>query len=71
MGYDLAKFVADAVGRAEKLNGESVKNALEATEAFAGVTGTLSVDEMHNPIKSIVVIKMENGKQVSSTKVNP
>lgn len=71
LGYDLAKFVADAVGRAEKLNGESVKNALEATEAFAGVTGTLSVDEMHNPIKSIVVIKMENGKQVSSTKVNP
>lgn len=71
LGYDLAKFVADAVGRAEKLTGEAVKNALEATENFAGVTGTLSVDEKHNPVKSIVVIELENGVQTSSIKVNP
>ena len=71
LGYDLAKFVADAIGRADALNGESVKKALEATKDFAGVTGTLSVDEKHNPVKSIVVIELENGAQVSSLKVNP
>jgi len=71
LGYDLARFIADAVGRAEKLTGEAVKNALEATENFAGVTGTLSVDEKHNPVKSIVVIELENGVQTSSIKVNP
>jgi branched-chain amino acid transport system substrate-binding protein len=71
LGYDLAKFVADAIGRAENLNGESIKNALEATENFVGVTGTLSVDENHNPVKSIVVIGLENGEQASSLKVNP
>lgn len=71
LGYDLAKFVADAIGRAENLTGESVKDALKVTKDFVGVTGTLSVDEQHNPIKSIVVIKLENGKQASSIKVNP
>jgi len=71
LGYDLVKFVADAIGRAEKLNGESVKKALEETENFTGVTGTLSVDEYHNPVKSIIVIGLENGKQVSAVKINP
>ncbi len=71
MGYDLAKFVADAIGRADKLTGESVKEALEATVDFAGVTGTLSVDELHNAVKSIVVIGLENGKQTTSEKINP
>lgn len=71
LGYDLAKFVADAVGRAENLTGESVKNALEDTEGFVGVTGTLSVDENHNPVKSIVVIGLKDGVQDSSLKVNP
>jgi branched-chain amino acid transport system substrate-binding protein len=71
LGYDLARFVADAIERAEKLTGESVKEALEATAGFESVTGTLSVDENHNPVKSIVVIELENGIQVSSVKVNP
>lgn len=71
LGYDLAKFVADAIGRAESLTGEAVKDALEATENFAGVTGTLSVDENHNPVKSIFVIELKDGAQHSSIKVNP
>lgn len=71
LGYDLAKFVADAISRAEKLTGESIKDALEATENFAGVTGTLSIDENHNPVKSIFVIELKDGAQYSSIKVNP
>ncbi|NLM28310.1 MAG: ABC transporter substrate-binding protein [Clostridiaceae bacterium] len=71
LGYDLAKFVCDAIARAEKLDGESIKKALEETENFVGVTGTLSVDEYHNPVKSIVVIGLENGVQTSSVKISP
>lgn len=69
LGYDLAKFVADGISRSEKLDGESVKNALEATENFVGVTGSFSIDENHNPVKSIVVIGLKDGVQVSSEKV--
>lgn len=71
LGYDLAKFVADAISRADSINGEAIKDALKSTENFAGVTGTLSVDENHNPVKSIFVIELKDGKQNSSVKVNP
>lgn len=70
LGYDLAKFVADGIGRAQKLEGESVKDALEATKDFVGVTGSFSVDENHNPVKSIVVIGLKDGVQDTSEKVS-
>lgn len=69
LGYDLAKFVADGIGRAAKLDGESIKNSLEATKDFVGVTGSFSVDENHNPVKSIVVIGLKDGVQATSEKV--
>ena len=71
LGYDLAKFTIDAIARAAQageLTGEAVKAALESTADFAGVTGTFSIDENHNPVKGIVIIKLENGVAVSSEK---
>ena len=69
LGYDLAKFVADGISRAESLTGEALKDALEATTNFVGVTGSFSIDENHNPVKSIVVIELKDGVQHSSIKV--
>lgn len=69
LGYDLARFVADAISRAEKLDGESVKKALEETTDFEGVTGTFSIDENHNVIKDIIVIELKDGVQHSSIRV--
>lgn len=69
LGYDLAKFAADGIKRADKVEGESIKNALASTTNFVGVTGSFSVDKNHNPVKSIVVIGLKNGVQDSSVKV--
>ncbi|MCM8901142.1 ABC transporter substrate-binding protein [Caldicoprobacter algeriensis] len=69
LGYDLAKFVADALSRAEKIDGESLKKALEATKDFKGVTGTMSVDENHNVVKDIIVIELKDGKQYKTYRV--
>ncbi|MCC2592630.1 ABC transporter substrate-binding protein [Tessaracoccus sp. OS52] len=69
LGYDLGKFVADAVGRASELTGEAVKNAMAETKGFVGVTGTFDMDENHNPVKSIVVIGLADGAQDTSEKV--
>ncbi len=69
LGYDLARFLVDGIGRASALNGEALKTALEDTENFVGVTGSFSVDENHNPVKAIVVIGLENGQQATSVKV--
>ncbi len=69
LGYDLVKFLADGIGRAEKLNGESVKDALEATKDFVGVTGSFSIDQNHNAVKAIVVIGLKDGVQATSERI--
>jgi len=69
LGYDTAMFVADAIGRASDLTGEAVKAALAETKDFPAVTGTLSVDENHNPVKAIVVIGLKDGVQATSEKI--
>ena len=71
LGYDLGKFIADAILRAGSADPVAIKDALAATENFAGVTGTFSMGADHNPIKSIVVIGLENGVQTTSVKVDP
>lgn len=69
LGYDLGKFVADAVSRASELTGDAVQQAMASTKGFVGVTGTFDMDENHNPIKSIVVIGLKDGVQATSEKV--
>lgn len=69
LGYDLGKFVTDAVSRASELTGEAVQKAMAETKGFVGVTGTFDMDEHHNPVKSIVVIGLKDGKQATSEKI--
>lgn len=69
LGYDLAKFVAEGIGRAEALDGESVQKALASTKGFKGVTGSFDIDENNNPVKAIVVVGLENGVPATSEKL--
>ncbi|SOC39242.1 ABC transporter substrate-binding protein [Ureibacillus acetophenoni] len=71
LGYDTVYFIADAIERAGSTDGEAIKNALESTKDFKVVTGTFSVDEKHNPIKSATIIEYVDGEQVFNSKVNP
>jgi branched-chain amino acid transport system substrate-binding protein len=71
LGYDAAKFLADAIKRADTTDPEAIKTALAATQDFTGVTGSFRIDEEHNPIKDISVIGLENGIQTTSVKVEP
>lgn len=71
LGYDLGYFLADALTRAGEANSEKLKDALASTKDFSGITGTFSVDENHNAIKSITIIEMKDGVQTFLTKVEP
>ncbi|MDD2483516.1 MAG: ABC transporter substrate-binding protein [Eubacteriales bacterium] len=71
LGYDLGMYIADAIERAGSTDSDAIKDALASTENFVGVTGTFSMGADHNPIKSIVVIGLENGVQATSVKVDP
>ncbi|MDK2821544.1 MAG: branched-chain amino acid transport system substrate-binding protein [Clostridia bacterium] len=71
LGYDAAKLIADAINRAGKADPAAIQKALEETKDFDGVTGKMSLDENHNPVKEIAIIEMVDGKQTLKDKIKP
>lgn len=72
LGYDTVYFIADAIERAgDDVTGETIQKALAATTDLSLVTGTFTIDEKHNPIKSASVLEYVNGEQKFKSKVNP
>jgi branched-chain amino acid transport system substrate-binding protein len=71
LGYDAARILADAITRAGSTDGAKIRDALTATKDFAGVTGKITINKERNAVKPAVVLKIENGKFVYVTTVNP
>lgn len=69
LGYDLVYFIADGIKRAGNTDTVAIKDALAATKDFAGITGSFSMDENHNPVKAVVVVGIENGVHATSERV--
>jgi branched-chain amino acid transport system substrate-binding protein len=70
-GYDAARIAIEAMEHAKDLSGPSIRDALEATKGFRGVTGTISIDADHNAVKPAVVLKIEGNAAKYDTTVNP
>lgn len=60
-GYDVVKMVIDAIGRAKAETPDAVRDAIEATKGFHGVTGTFDIDPEHNAQKPVTVMKITGG----------
>jgi len=60
-----------AMEKAGTTNGPKVAQALAATKNFPGVTGKITMGPDHNPVKGVVVLKVENGKFAYQTTINP
>ncbi|WP_110927045.1 ABC transporter substrate-binding protein [Bacillus massiliglaciei] len=71
LGYDTGYFLADAIKRAGSADSEKIKDALEDTKDLQLVSGTFTLDEKHNPIKSASILEYKDGEQVFNTKINP
>lgn len=71
LGYDAVMLLAQAIKNAGEANPEKVKDALAAIKDFAGVTGKMSMDANHNPVKAGVIIEYKDGKQVMKARVQP
>ncbi len=71
LGADAYFLLVDAIRRAGSTDGVAVRDALAATRNFEGVSGLISMGENGNPIKSMVINKVQNGKFVYVTTVNP
>ena len=57
LGYDAVDLVASAIGRAGSINPSKIRDALQATRHFPGVSGTLSYDGKDRvPRKKVTVV---------------
>lgn len=61
LGYDAVMLLADAVKRANSLEPAKIRDALAATKGFKGVTGTITMNKDRDPIKSAVILKLQDG----------
>lgn len=71
LGYDTTLMLIDAIKRANSAEPAKIKEALEQTKDLQLVTGIMTLDANHNPIKSAVVIELKDGKRTFREKVNP
>jgi branched-chain amino acid transport system substrate-binding protein len=63
-GYDAAKLLADALGRARDDSPDSLRQAIQDTKDFAGSTGAISIDVERNADKPVVVARVHEKKFV-------
>jgi branched-chain amino acid transport system substrate-binding protein len=71
LGYDAMKLMADAINRAGSTDGPKIRDALAATKDFPGAGGTITIDKDRNAVKSIVILKIEDGQFKYVTSIAP
>jgi branched-chain amino acid transport system substrate-binding protein len=69
--YDSAYILFNAIAKAGKVTPKAIRDAIAATKGFAGVTGDITYNGSGDPVKGAVVIRIENGKFVFDSAVNP
>ncbi len=70
LAYDATNLMITAIQQAGVDDASKVKDSLAAIK-FEAVSGTITFDAQHNPIKSAVVIGVKDGKKTYAGTVNP
>ncbi len=71
LGYDAVQMLAQAIKDAGAADPVKIKDALAQIKDFVGVTGKMTIDANHNPIKAGIIIENVDGKQVMKTRIQP
>ena len=67
LAYDSVYMVAKASKGAK--TSVDITNNLAKMKNFVGVTGKMTIDKEHNPIKAALMVKRDNGEEVSAEAV--
>jgi branched-chain amino acid transport system substrate-binding protein len=70
LGYDAAYILAAAITKAGNTDSAAIVKALAETD-YTGVTGNIKFDADRNPIKSVAITKIVDGKYTFFSKVTP
>jgi len=72
LGYDTAKVLAEAMKKAKKIDGPSLKDAIGQTQGYQGVTGLINMGADRNPAgKKLVIEEIKGGQLVLKASVEP
>jgi branched-chain amino acid transport system substrate-binding protein len=71
LGYDAARIVCEAIGRAGSLSGADIAAELAKTKDFDGVTGKITIDAERNAVKPAVMLEMKDGVPTYVTTIEP
>jgi branched-chain amino acid transport system substrate-binding protein len=71
LGADAYFLLVDAMKRAGSTEGTKIRDALATAKDFQAVSGIITMGENGNPIKSMVINKVEGGRFAYVTTINP
>ena len=70
LSYDSA-LLAEAIKNAGSTEPAKISEAMAKINGFSGVSGSVTFDDKHNPVKSAVILEYKDGAQSLKTKINP
>ncbi|NLJ79439.1 MAG: ABC transporter substrate-binding protein [Firmicutes bacterium] len=71
LGYDAILIAEAALKAADSTDPEAIKDALGTAANIAAATGTINMDPEGTPVKSVVILQIQEGKHVLVDKVDP
>ena len=71
LAYDSALLIAKSIEDAKGADPVKMAEAMAKIKGFQGVSGEVTFDEFHNPVKSAFILEHKEGKQTFKAKVNP
>lgn len=72
LAWDAALMVIEGIKKAgPDADSVKIKDAIAQIKNLKGVTGTITLNENHDPVKSAVIIALKQGKLVFQETVNP
>lgn len=71
LSYDSALLVAEAIKNAGSTEPAKISEVMAKINGFSGVSGSVTFDDKHNPVKSAVILEYKDGAQSLKTKINP
>jgi branched-chain amino acid transport system substrate-binding protein len=71
LGYDSVQLMVQGLKDANAADPVKLAEALAKISNFEGITGKMTIDEKHNPVKAGVILEFKDGKQVMNTRIQP
>ena len=71
LAYDATMLLAAAIKTANSSDSVRIREAIEQTRDFKGISGLISLNERHNATKSAVVMEIKDGRSIFRAKIEP